>query len=62
MLVLARRLNERIRIKLPDGRFIWLTVVEAARGQARLGLDAPREIEVMREELIADQPGDAGRC
>ena len=62
MLVLTRRLNERIRIKLPDGRFIWLTVADAARGMARIGIEAPREIEVMREELIANQPGDAGRC
>jgi carbon storage regulator len=56
MLVLSRKLAERIRLKLPDGSCVWLWVVDIDRGKVRLGVDAPRDVEVMREELIP--PGE----
>jgi carbon storage regulator len=44
MLVLTRKLNERIRI----GDGIWVTVLEIRKGRVRLGLSAADEIEVAR--------------
>ncbi len=46
MLVLSRRVGERILI---DGQ-IAVTVVEVRGGQIRLGIEAPRQIPVWREE------------
>jgi carbon storage regulator len=47
MLVLSRRFGERIII----GERIVVTVVKLDRGQVRLGIEAPREIAVFREEI-----------
>jgi carbon storage regulator len=48
MLVLSRKFNESIII---DGR-IKITVVEIRGNQIRLGVEAPREVGVLREELV----------
>ena len=48
MLCLARRRNQRIRI----GEDIWLTVISTGRSTVRLGIDAPRGCNILREELI----------
>ena len=47
MLVLSRKVGESILI----GESIRLTVVQAANGRIRLGIDAPPEVIVLREEL-----------
>ena len=47
MLVLSRKLGQRIVI----GDRIVVTVVKLDHGQVRLGIDAPREIAVFREEI-----------
>ena len=47
MLVLSRKLGERILI----GDRIVVTVAKLANGQVRLGIEAPREIAVFREEI-----------
>ena len=47
MLVLSRRIGERLVI---DDR-ITVTVVEIRGGQIRLGVEAPKEIPVWREEV-----------
>ena len=47
MLVLSRKLGERIVI----GDRIVVTVVKLDNGQVRLGIEAPREIAVFREEI-----------
>ncbi len=52
MLLLSRKENESIVI---DGR-ITVTVVEIRGRQIRLGIEAPREIGVHREELLGAQP------
>jgi carbon storage regulator len=46
MLVLSRRVGERITI----GDRIVVTVAKLENGQVRLGIEAPREIAVFREE------------
>jgi carbon storage regulator len=47
MLVLSRKLNEKIMI---DGGIV-LTVVKIDRNQIRLGIEAPGHIRVLREEI-----------
>ena len=47
MLVLTRKLMEKLYI----GDEICVTVVRLEGGQVRLGIDAPREIAVVRGEL-----------
>jgi carbon storage regulator len=49
MLVLSRKENERLVI---DGNII-VTVVRVAGGKVRLGIEAPPEIQVRREELLS---------
>lgn len=48
MLVLTRKLGEKIRI----GDSITLTVVEVDRGKVRIGIEAPKDVRVMRDELL----------
>ena len=54
MLVLSRRVGERLVI---DDR-ITVTVVEIRGGQIRLGIEAPREIPVWREEVAVRKKMD----
>lgn len=54
MLVLSRKQNERIRI----GENIELLVVSVKGGKVRLGITAPLEIPVHREEVLAQLLGD----
>lgn len=58
MLVLTRKLGEKIRI----GDGITLTVVEVDRGKVRIGIEAPKDVRIMREELLnpkQDEPPHA---
>jgi carbon storage regulator len=48
MLVLARRPGERIVL----AKDIIVTVVAVQGGTVRLGIEAPREVSVLRSELI----------
>ncbi len=48
MLVLSRKLSETIII----GDNIRITVVGIGGNQVRLGIDAPGDVPVMREELL----------
>ena len=54
MLVLSRKLGERIVI----GGGIVVTLVKVGPNQARLGIEAPRDVKVYREELAGafEQP------
>ena len=47
MLVLSRRESERIRL----GSSIVVTVVRVSGDKVRLGIEAPRDVLVLREEL-----------
>jgi carbon storage regulator len=52
MLVLSRKQSQRIKL----GDSIVITVVRVAGDKVRLGIDAPRDMLVLRDEL---EPHDA---
>lgn len=53
MLVLGRKVNEKLVI---DGGIV-ITVVKIDRNQVRLGIEAPGEVPVWREELVLGRRG-----
>lgn len=55
MLVLTRKVNERIRV----GDEITITVVRLGPGSVRLGIDAPGHMAIVREELAHDDASTA---
>jgi carbon storage regulator len=57
MLVLSRKIGERILI----GDQITVTVVRITGGGVRLGIEAPAEMAVIREELKKDLRDDEPR-
>jgi carbon storage regulator len=57
MLVLSRKLNEKIVI---DGGII-VTVLKIDRNQIRLGIEAPADVRVLREEIAGSSPGAKSR-
>jgi carbon storage regulator len=48
MLVLSRKRGERIVI----GQDIEVTILEVCGGRVRLGIQAPMEVSIQREELL----------
>lgn len=48
MLVLSRKLGEKIFI----GENVCITVVDIDRGKIRLGIEAPRDVAIYRQELL----------
>ena len=52
MLVLTRQTNERILI----GEDIVIEVREVRGSQVRIGIEAPKDVPVVREEILGRQP------
>lgn len=52
MLVLSRKVGERILL----GDKIRITVVRVSGGGVRLGIEAPSDVAVVREEVAASNP------
>jgi carbon storage regulator len=50
MLVLTRKRGERIMI----GEDVVITVLEVSGDQVRVGIEAPRSVKVMREEVLSE--------
>jgi len=48
MLVISRRVGERVKI----GPNIWVMVTRIEDGCVRIAIDAPRHLSIVREELI----------
>ncbi len=51
MLVLSRRKGQSIQV----GHYLTITVVSSANGKVKLGIEAPRSIPVLRNEVIERQ-------
>lgn len=49
MLCLTRKEQETIHIG-PD---VVVTIVQVERGKVRLGIEAPKDVEILRGELVA---------
>ena len=56
MLVLSRKLGEKIVI----GDNIVITVVKIDRNQIRIGIEAPHDVPVYREEIAPQRTGKGG--
>jgi carbon storage regulator len=50
MLVLTRKVNEEILI----GDNIRIKIVDIGAGRIRLGISAPRDVTVLRDEVVRD--------
>lgn len=59
MLVLSRKLGEKVMI----GEGVVLTVVKVDRNQVRLGIEAPADVRVFRQEIApTKRPADLAAC
>lgn len=58
MLILTRRPSETICI----GPQVKVTVLSVKGGQVRIGIDAPKDVEVDREEIAIRKRNEAGKC
>ena len=56
MLVLSRKLSQQILI----GEDIVITVVKIDGNQVRLGIEAPRGVTILRDELLGESSATAG--
>lgn len=57
MYVLARREGESIAmLKGPDGYLVEIKVLSVSGKIVRLGIDAPKEVDITRKELIDEKP------
>ena len=57
MLVLSLKVGERILLQVGETR-IWITVVAKDRSKMRIGVEAPREVTITREELSPGRKED----
>jgi carbon storage regulator len=48
MLVISRKENQRIKI----GENIEIVIVEINKNQVKIGIEAPKEVQILRSELI----------
>jgi carbon storage regulator len=58
MLVLSQKPGQKIRLRVGDV-VVWVQVVDAGRDKVRLGIEAPREVEILREELLSESQREA---
>ncbi len=48
MLILSRKINEKIKI----GEDITLTIIEVRGEQVKVGVEAPKDVKVFRQEVF----------
>jgi carbon storage regulator len=54
MLVLSRKPGEKILVELPGGETMEIVVVRIGPNTVRIGIDAPRTMNIRREELVSE--------
>ena len=52
MLVLTRKLNESIEVATPSGEIINLKITQIDGNHVKVGVTAPLDCAIMREELL----------
>ena len=52
MLVLTRNVNESLVLFLPSGEQVELKVFRISKQGARMGIEAPQEVRIVRSELL----------
>ena len=52
MLVLTRKIGERLILTTEQGERIEILLIAARCDKAKVGVEAPQSVKVMREELI----------
>jgi carbon storage regulator len=52
MLVLSRKRNEKIVVMTPNGEEIVFCVLEIRADRVRIGVEAPKDHAIHREEII----------
>jgi carbon storage regulator len=57
MLVLTRKINEKIVI----GNSVTITVVRIDKNQVRIGIEAPGDVPIYREEILPATRSEAER-
>jgi len=50
MLVISRKVGEELKI----GENIVIKIISVEKGQIKLGIDAPRDISILRMELVKE--------
>jgi len=55
MLVLSRNEGESIIFNLPSGEQITVTLTEYSGLQTKVGIEAPKDVKVLREELLNEK-------
>ncbi len=55
MLVLSRKENEKINVNCACGRCTQVNVAAVNGNKVRIGLDAPKDVKIVRAELDAHQ-------
>jgi carbon storage regulator len=60
MLILTRRVGETLFVIQPDGTIATTTVLGVKGNQVRLGVNAPRDVAVHREEVYAHLQKEKG--
>ena len=54
MLAVTLRNGERLRLRdRRTGEVTWVMLIRGNDGKARVGIDAPPDVEIVREELLA---------
>lgn len=59
MLILYRRTNEEIVLKIPGYSDVTLKFLRCDNNSVRLGIEAEKRILIMRSELLTEQPATA---
>ena len=52
MLILSRKENESLTIKLPDGQIITICLLAYKGEITKIGVEAPKDVLILRSELI----------
>ena len=56
MLILKRMRDDEIYIDLPTGDKITIMVTDVGKDYVRLGIEAPREYQIYRDDAVKREP------